>query len=189
MDENSGWLSSLGDSVHFNGKRKLLVIACAFVLTISNTLTSTANAVTAKVVPMCVDPVLKYSGMKKLTQVQVYDLLRLTGFKGHSLKIAWAVAMKETHGNPLAHNYNPRTGDNSYGMFQINLYGALKDRVSQYKLASASALYDPVTNAKIAFQMTSGGRNWGSWGVGSNSYNGGVSTGVVQYWLKAVPSV
>ena len=158
-------------------------------LTLTNTLTSTANAVKAVVVPTCVDPALKYSGMKKLTKVQVYDLLRLTGFTGKSLKIAWAVSMKESHGNPLAHNYNSRTGDNSYGMFQINLYGALKDRVSQYKLVSASALYDPVTNAKIAFQMTSGGRNWGSWGVGRNSYNGGVSTNVVQYWLKAAPSV
>jgi len=156
-------------------------------LTLTNTLTSTAHAVKAVVVPMCVDPVLKYSGMKKLSQVQVYDLLRLTGFRGKDLNIAWAVAMKETHGNPLAHNYNPRTGDNSYGMFQINLYGALKDRVSQYKLVSASSLYDPVTNAKVAFQMTSGGRNWGSWGVGRNSYNGGVSTNVVKYWLKAAP--
>ena len=175
--------------MHFNGKRKLLVIACAFLLTISNSFMSTANAVKAKVVPTCVDSVLKYSHMHKLTSTQLYDLLRLTGFKGNALKVAWAVAMKETHGNPLAHNYNPRTGDNSYGMFQINLYGSLKDRVGLFKLRSASDLYNPVTNAKIAFQMSSGGRNWGSWGVGRNSYNGGISTGVVQYWLKAVPSV
>ena len=127
--------------------------------------------------------------MKKLTKVQVYDLLRLTGFKGQNLKVAWEVSMKESHGNPRARNNNPRTGDNSYGMFQINLYGPLKSRISQYKLTSASDLYDPVTNARIAFQMTSGGDNWGSWGVGRNSYNGGVSTNVVQYWLKAAPSV
>ena len=171
-----------------NGKNKIAVITLALMLVITNTFTQTAHAVKAVVVPTCVDPVLKYSGMKKLTQVQVYDLLRLTGFKGHALKVAWAVAMKESHGNPTSHNYNPRTGDNSYGMFQINVYGALKSRVSQYKLHSASDLYNPVTNARIAFQMTSEGRNWGSWGVGRHSYNGGVSTGVVQYWLKAVPS-
>ena len=174
--------------MNINGKRKLAVVVLSVVLAITNSFTATARAVTAKVVPTCVDPVLKYSGMRKLSQIQLYDLLRLTGFQGQSLKVAWAVAMKESHGNPLSHNFNPRTGDNSYGMFQINLYGALKARVSQYGLTSAADLYNPVTNAKIAFQMTSGGRNWGSWGVGRNSYNGGVSTGVVQYWLKAVPS-
>jgi hypothetical protein len=175
--------------VYFNGRNKLAAVALSIVLLFTNSFTTAANAVKAKVVPTCVDPVLKYSGMKKLTSIQVYDLLRLTGFKGHALKVAWAVAMKETHGNPLAHNYNPRTGDNSYGMFQINLYGALKARVGSYGLRSASDLYNPVTNAKIAFQMSSEGSNWGSWGVGRSSYNGGVSTGVVQYWLKAVPSV
>ena len=154
-------------------------------LTLTNTITSTAHAVKAVVVPTCVDPVLKYSGMKKLTKVQVYDLLRLTGFKGQNLKVAWAVSMKESHGNPLAHNYNSRTGDNSYGMFQINLYGALKSRVSQYKLTSASDLYDPVTNARIAFQMTSGGDNWTAWKAEKHQRY----SEVVQYWLKAVPSV
>jgi hypothetical protein len=175
--------------VNINGKRKLAVIALAIMLTVTNTVTATAHAVKAKVVPMCVDPVLKYSGMKHLSKTQVYDLLRLTGFRGHQLNLAWAVAMKETHGNPLSHNYNPRTGDNSYGIFQINLYGALKSRISQYGLVSPADLYDPVTNARIAFDMSSQGLNWGSWGVGRHSYNGGVSTGVVKYWLKAVPSV
>ena len=173
--------------MNINDKRKLFAIALSLMLVFTNTVTSAAHAVKAKVVPTCVDPVMKYSGMRHLSKTQVYDLLRLTGFKGHQLKVAWAVAMKESHGNPLAHNYNPRTGDNSYGMFQINLYGALKARISQYKLSSASDLYDPVTNAQIAFQMTSEGDNWSSWGVGRKSYNGGVSTGVVQAWLKVAP--
>ena len=173
----------------FDGKRKLFVIIMAITLVLTNTFTQTAQAVKAKVTPMCVSPIMKYSKLHKLTQEQLYDLLRLTGFRGQGLKTAWAVAMKESHGNPLDHDYNPRTGDNSYGMFQINLYGSLKARVEQYGLSRASDLYNPVTNAKIAFQMTSEGRNWGPWGVGRSSYNGGVSTGVVQYWLKAVPSV
>jgi len=154
-------------------------------LTLTNTLTSTANAVKAVVVPTCVDPVLKYSGMKKLTKVQVYDLLRLTGFRGQGLKTAWAVAMKESHGNPRSHNGNAKTGDSSYGIFQINLYGPLKARISQYKLSSADDLYDPVTNAQIAFKMSAGGQNWTAWRAGKNEKY----SGVVQYWLKAVPSV
>jgi hypothetical protein len=171
--------------VTFNGKRKLFVIAMAFTLVITNTFTQTANAVKAKVAPMCVSPIMKYSKMHKLTQEQLYDLLRLTGFKGKALKTAWAVAMKESHGNPLSHNGNARTGDNSYGLFQVNLYGPLKARISQYKLSSASDLYDPVTNAQVAFKMSAEGKNWTAWKAGTNQqYNG-----VVQYWLKAVPSV
>ena len=174
-----------------NGKRKLVVILTVLVLSFTNLLTTGAQLASAAVsIPInsCLTPFAQYSAAKHLTPEQLVRVLRWAGFKGSSLKIAWAVAMKESHGNPLSHNFNPRTGDNSYGMFQINLYGALKARVSQYGLTSAADLYNPVTNAKIAFQMTSGGRNWGSWGVGRNSYNGGVSTGVVQYWLKAIPS-
>jgi hypothetical protein len=56
-----------------------------------------------------------------------------------------------------------RTGDNSYGIFQINVYGALQARIDQFNLGSASDLKDPVTNAQIAFHMSSGGKDWGAW--------------------------
>jgi len=101
--------------------------------------------------------------MKKLTKAQLYELLAYTGFQGKSLNTAWAVAMKETHGNPVAHNYNPHTGDNSYGVFQINLYGSLKGRISQFGLKSASDLTDPVVNAHIAYLMSNKGKNWSAW--------------------------
>jgi len=171
--------------VTFNGKRKLFVIIMALTLVITNTFTQTAQAVKAKVAPMCVSPIMKYSKLHKLTQEQLYDLLRLTGFTGQGLKTAWAVAMKESHGNPRSHNGNAKTGDNSYGLFQVNVYGSLKARVSQYKLSSADDLYDPVTNAQIAFKMSAGGQNWTAWKAGKNQQY----SGVVQYWLKAVPSV
>ena len=164
-------------------KKKCLAIALSIILVVSGMITTSANAVKAKIVNPCVLPITKYINAKKLTPLQVYDLLRLIGFKGHDLNVAWAVAMKETHGNPLAHNYNPHTGDNSYGMFQINLYGALKARVESYGLNSAKDLYDPVTNAQIAFKMSSKGSNWVPWGVGKGQrYNG-----VVKVWIKSLP--
>ena len=169
----------------FDGKRKLFVIIMAITLVLTNTFVQTAQAVKAKVAPMCVSPVMKYSKLHKLTQKQLYELLYLTGFRGHELNTAWAVAMKESHGNPRSHNGNAKTGDNSYGLFQVNLYGSLKARVSQYKLSSADDLYDPVTNAQIAFKMSAGGKNWSAWKAGKNQQY----SGVVQYWLKAVPSV
>jgi len=157
----------------------------AFILVLTNTFTQTAQAVKAKVTPMCVSPIMKYSNLQKLTKEQLYDLLRLTGFTGNGLKTAWAVAMKESHGNPKAHNGNAKTGDNSYGIFQINVYGPLKARISQYGLSSVDDLYDPVTNARIAFKMSSEGKNWKPWRAENHQKYGEV----VQYWLKAVPSV
>ena len=168
-----------------NERKKVASIVLAVILTITNSFFSTAHAVTAKVVPTCVNPILKYSGLKHLTKAQVYDLLRLAGFQGKNLKTAWAVAMKETHGNPIAHNYNPHTGDNSYGMFQVNLYGALKGRIKEYGLKSANDLKDPVTNAQIAYKMSSGGKNWSPW----HADPGERDHTVVQVWLKAAPSV
>ena len=169
----------------FDGKRKLFVIVMAITLALTNTFIQTAQAVKSKVTPICVSPIMKYSNLHKLTKEQLYDLLYLTGFRGHALKTAWAVAMKESHGNPRAHNGNAKTGDSSYGIFQINVYGSLKARISQYGLSSADDLYDPVTNAKIAFKMSSKGKNWKPWRA--EEYQ--TYSGVVQYWLKAVPSV
>jgi hypothetical protein len=166
-------------------KKKYLAVVLSVVLAFSCMVTSSANALKAKVVKPCISPLTQYMNAKKLTPTQVYDLLKLIGFKGHDLKVAWAVAMKETHGNPLAHNYNPRTGDNSYGMFQVNLYGALKGRIKEYGLKSATDLKDPVTNAQVAFKMSSGGKNWTPW----HADPGERDNRVVQYWIKTAPSI
>lgn len=143
-----------------------------------------AHAVKAKVIKPCTVPVAKYVSAKKLTSTQLYEVLKTVGFKGRGLKTAWAVAMKETHGNPLAHNNNPRTGDNSYGVFQINLYGSLKGRVEEYGLKSADDLKDPVTNAQIAYKMSSEGKNWSPWKAdpGERDHK------LVQEWVKAAPT-
>ena len=90
-------------------------------------------------------------------------MLEDVGFHGRGLQYAWAVAMKESHGNPVDYNFSYRTQDNSYGLFQINLYGALKARIAIFHLSKASELKDPVTNAQVAYQMSNGGNNWSAW--------------------------
>jgi hypothetical protein len=99
-----------------------------------------------------------------LTDLELKELLSLVGFKGKDLVVAWAVAKKESNGRPLAFNGNHKTGDSSYGMFQINMIDDLgPDRRTKFDLESNAELFNPVKNAEIVYYMTSGGNDWSSW--------------------------
>ncbi len=115
-------------------------------------------------------------------------LLKEAGFKGYALKQAWAIVMKESRGNPRAHNDNTSTGDNSYGLFQINMIGNLgPERRDKFDISSNTDLFNPLTNAKAAHYMSNGGENWKSWDIDSSGYNGGVSKNAYRYWLAQYP--
>jgi hypothetical protein len=95
---------------------------------------------------------------------ELKELLYKVGFRGQNLKEAWCIAMRESHGRPMAHNQNTSTGDNSYGIFQINMLGYLGvDRRDRFNLESNSNLFNPLKNAEIAFYMSNGGENWTAW--------------------------
>ena len=120
-----------------------------------------------------VDPLEKYKGATKLSDTDLVELLSAVGFEGKALKVAYAVAKKESNGRPLAHNGNRDTGDNSYGIFQINMIADLgADRREKFNLKSNTQLFDPVVNAKIAFFMTGGGEDWSSWKIVPGQNNG-----------------
>lgn len=91
------------------------------------------------------------------------------GFRGQSAQIMDAIDMAESGGNARAHNYNPSTGDDSYGLAQINLFGSLRSRLRQFGLSSPSALYDPATNMRVAYALSNGGRDFSPW----STYNSG----------------
>ena len=92
------------------------------------------------------------------------DILKQAGFSGSNLQTAYAVAMAESGGNARAFNGNAGTGDLSYGLFQINLLGAMgPERRKQYGLGSNDDLYDAVRNAKVAYKMSKGGTDWSPW--------------------------
>lgn len=107
-----------------------------------------------------------------LGDVELKNLLELVGFEGQALKTAWAIAKTESNGRPKAHNQNASTGDNSYGLFQINMIGSLgPDRLAKYNLEKNEDLFDPVTNATIAYKMSAGGTDFSAWKV--RGYNQG----------------
>jgi hypothetical protein len=124
---------------------------------------------------------------EQLKPLELKELLSLVGFEGKALREAWAVAMKESTGRPKSHNGNSNTGDNSYGLFQINMIGSLgEDRRKKFDLEQNSDLWNPVRNAEIAYHMSNGGKDFGAWGIGPNAYNGG-TVGSFYKWLDQYP--
>jgi hypothetical protein len=122
----------------------------------------------------------KYENADRLTKTELVDLLHAVGFKGEALRHAWAIVMKESRGNPLSHNGNRDTGDNSFGLFQINMVDSLgQDRRDKFSLEYNAQLLNPVVNAKIAYHMSKQGENWVAWK--------GVNNSVVKGWLAQFP--
>ena len=105
-----------------------------------------------------------YEPSEILSDADLKNLLEMVGFEGKGLKTAWAIAKRESNGRPMAYNGNRKTGDSSYGIFQINMLGQLGiDRREKFNLGSNKSLFDPVLNAEITYYMSNGGKDWTSW--------------------------
>ena len=170
-----------------------LTIGVATVATVAANATEEVSApVAAKAAAVVVDPLDKFRGAKTLTQDELIELLSTVGFKGKALRTAWAVAMKESNGRPVAHNKTVSTGDNSYGIFQINMIGSLgTDRLAlfneKFGMLKPTELFDPVTNVQVVYYMTDGGTDWSSWGLGPNAYDGTAGEHLITKWEKQFP--
>ena len=113
-----------------------------------------------------------YKPSEMLTDGELKELLSAVGFEGKALKQAWAIAKSESNSRPMAYNGNRKTGDSSYGIFQINMLGQLGiDRKEKFDLKSNILLFDPVINAEITYYMTKGGLDWSTWSsLGGDRY-------------------
>jgi hypothetical protein len=125
------------------------------------------------------DRLEKYRNKVKLSHLECKGLLKEVGFKGKALEQAWAIVMRESNCRSHAYNGNEKTGDNSYGIFQINMIEEVGDsRREKFGMVSNALLLDPVTNAQIAHYMSKGGTDWSAWkGM----------TPRTQEWLKKFP--
>jgi hypothetical protein len=108
----------------------------------------------------------------------VVQALYSAGFRGQDLIDMAAIPSRESPGYITdAHNPNAKTGDDSYGLWQINLYKGGWTPTLQTVTGSTdpSQLYDPNVSAKVAFAMYQASGNkltpWGGYKGMSNTYN------------------
>ena len=103
--------------------------------------------------------------MAVLSAVEIYRFARLAGFSPDQAVTMTAVALAESGGNSDAHNPH---GENSQGLWQIN--------AAAHPNYAAQNLYDPLTNARAAFEVSHGGQDVSPWttthGVGTAKYIG-----------------
>jgi cell wall-associated NlpC family hydrolase len=119
---------------------------------------------------------------------QLMAVLGRAGFRGSALKTAYGIAKRESGGRPDAFNPDVSTGDRSYGLFQINMLGDMGPaRRKQFGLQRNEDLLDPVTNAKAAFRMSNGGRDFGAWGIGPNAYRSGAGYETIAKYVDQAP--
>lgn len=97
-----------------------------------------------------------------MNQSQLYTLARNAGLTDSRAKTAAAIAMAESGGNENSHNATPP--DDSYGPWQINMFGSLgPSRRAIYNLTANTDLYDPTVNARVMSALSSQGQNFRPW--------------------------
>ncbi len=79
----------------------------------------------------------------------------------------------ESNGNPESHNLNPNTGDDSVGLFMINLAGGnLPGRLQHLRAlgydvwdreSAVAVLKQPEANIRMANLLSAGGHQTGQW--------------------------
>lgn len=82
--------------------------------------------------------------------------------------MATAIALAESGGDTEAHNYNPATGDDSWGLWQINMLGQMGvNRRKEFGIKNNSELTNPFKNGQAAYKIFQS-QGWTAWSVYSN---------------------
>jgi murein DD-endopeptidase MepM/ murein hydrolase activator NlpD len=104
-----------------------------------------------------------------MPDAKLVEILKAAGFTGEALSIAYGVAKAESGGVANRHSHPSLTKDDSFGLFQINMLGDLGPaRRKTHGLSSNEDLYDPATNARVAYAISKGGTNWKPWSAYTN---------------------
>lgn len=93
-------------------------------------------------------------------QDKTVQVLRAAGFTGQSLRIAWAVVMRESRGQNLQPGH-PQFNGADYGIWQINA-----PTWSRSPWWSYQAMTTPAVQSRIAYRiLTQRGTYWRPWGL------------------------
>ena len=97
---------------------------------------------------------VEIQGSGILSPEQVKSLALNSGFTEPQSNIVVKIARGESSFNPKAHNPDASTGDNSYGLMQINMLGDMgPERRRLFGIQSNEELKDPQTNMDAAFKI------------------------------------
>lgn len=128
--------------------------------------------------------------LHKLDAIQLDNVLITAGFPKIDLptttspaglyrrRTAWAKAMAESGGYyDIIGGPNPN-GSYDYGLFQIN------EDVHRPGLGEENwaKILDPAYNASLAYKWSSGGANWGTWGLGLTGWAGSLHESNLEAW-------
>ena len=101
-------------------------------------------------------------GSGPLSGRQVAAIMYKAGFRGKRLVEAVAIAQRESRFNPSS--FANDSDDLSYGLMQINMKGSMgPGRRKTYNLKKNEDLFNPDTNAQVAWKLSGHGNNWDHW--------------------------
>ena len=116
--------------------------------------------------------------MANLNGAQLETLWVKSGGDAKLAPVMAAVALAESNGNPAALNNNPKSGDFSVGLWQINYFGNLSGpRTARY--GAWQQQLNPYSNVKAAVDLAQGGRGLDNWST--------FKSGAYVPYLKQVP--
>ena len=111
-----------------------------------------------------------YKPGQVLSKAEIKALAIKAGFPEDIAPTITQIAMGESSGKVDAHNPDSSTGDNSYGLMQINMLGDMgPERRSKFNLKSNEELFNPLRNMQAAYKIyqEQGLEAWGAYTNGS----------------------
>ncbi|MEI8082075.1 MAG: hypothetical protein WCI74_09545 [Actinomycetes bacterium] len=123
-----------------------------------------------------IDPALPAVRVPALSATALKSVLQQAGFTEPSIRTAWALAMRESGGHPAIVGPANSNGTHDYGLFQINdVHRATTDFRN---------IYNPLFNASVAFRLSSGGQDFGAWGIGDTGWAGQLHKSSPALWTQ-----
>lgn len=114
-------------------------------------------------------PFTSKSGNPPLTVDAVAGLVYAAGLRGEPAAVAVAVTTPESGRDATIRVYNEATGDDSYGLWQINMLDLPQGphlgpaRRVQFGIQTDGDLLKPEVNARAMYIVSGGGTNFGPW--------------------------